>query len=143
MAEEEKNSSPEAEVAETVVESGPEEQDAAAEPSSESESTKAAASLNHKRGRMITAGLVTAVIVSLIAVLVAGMFQFGLKWLKLCPTDLPVNDPSPKLWQEMVSQKVTIQSLGVPEKLRVEAQFKKAVSESTDSGGDTGAKEAK
>jgi hypothetical protein len=143
MAEEEKNSSQETEVTETAAEASPEEQRTAAEPSSEKEPAKAAVSLNHKRGRMITAGLVTAVIVSLIAVLVAGMFQFGLKWLKMCPTDLPVNDPSPKLWQEMVSQKVTTQSLGVPEKLRMEAQFKKGAPESTDSSENTKAKEVK
>ncbi len=143
MAEEEKNSSPETEVAETVVEESAEGLLAAPEPSAEKERTDAAVSLNHKRGRMITAGLVTAVIVSLVAVLVAGMFQFGLKWLKPCPTDLPVNDPSPKLWQEMVSEKVAIQSLGVPEAVRIEAQFKKAAPEQTDSGDGTKAGEAK
>jgi hypothetical protein len=88
---------------------------------------------------MITGGLVTAVIVSLIAVLVAGIFQFSSKWLRPCPTDLPVNDPSPKLWQEVVSQKIANQSLGVPETIKAEAQFKKSAPASNES--DTGAEE--
>jgi hypothetical protein len=143
MGEEEKSSSPNIEAIEASTEDKPEAQPTAAETSAENEPVQAQVSLNHKRGRMITAGLVTAVIVSLIAVLVAGMFQFGFKWLRACPTDLPVNDPSPKLWQEMVSQKVAIQNLGVPDALRVEAQFKKAAPESTDSSGNTKAKETK
>ena len=125
MGEEEKSGSPNIEAIEASTEDEPEVQHTAAETSPENEPVQAQVSLNHKRGRMITAGLVTAVIVSLIAVLVAGMFQFGLRWLRPCPTDLPVNDPSPKLWQEMVSEKVTIQSLGVPETVRADAQFKK------------------
>jgi hypothetical protein len=126
MGEEEKSSSSNIEAIEAPAEDRPEVQHTAAETSPENEAAQAQVVLNHKRGRMITAGLVTAVIVSLIAVLVAGMFQFGLWWLKPCPTDLPVNDPSPKLWQEMVSQQVTIHSLGVPETVKAEAQFKKS-----------------
>ncbi|MGO9566574.1 MAG: hypothetical protein ACLP5H_03435 [Desulfomonilaceae bacterium] len=127
MGEEENSGSPKNEAIEASTEDEPEVQPTAAETSSENEPVQTQVSLNHKRGRMITAGLVTAVIVALIAVLVAGMFQFGLRWLRPCPTDLPVNDPSPKLWQEMVSEKVTIQSLGVPETVRADVQFKKPV----------------
>jgi hypothetical protein len=143
MVEEEKGGSPEAEVTETVAEDSLEGQHISAEPSAEKEPTEAAVSLNHKRGRMVTAGLVTAVIASLIAVLVAGMFQFGLWWLKPCPTDLPVNDPSPKLWQEMVSQKVTIQGLGVPETVRAETQFKQSAPVAKEIGDAAEAKEEK
>jgi nitrate reductase NapE component len=143
MGEEEKNSSPNIEAIEAPAEDRPEEQHTAVETSHENEAAQAQVVLNHKRGRMITAGLVTVVIVSLIAVLVAGMFQFGLWWLKPCPTDLPVNDPSPKLWQEMVSQKVSIQGLGVPEKVRAETQFKKSATVPKESGNDPEAKEGK
>ena len=143
MGEEEKNSSPNIEAIEASTEvdrrcSVPRQRQLP-----EDEAAQAQVVLNHKRGRMITAGLVTAVIVTLVAVLVAGMFQFGSWWLKPCPTDLPVNDPSPKLWQEMVSQKVTIQSLGVPETVRAEAQFKKSAPVPKESGNDTEAKEGK
>ena len=100
-------------------------------------------SLNHKRGRMITGGLVTAVVVTLVVVSVAGIFQLSSKWLRPCPAELPVNDPSPKLWQEMVSQKVTIQGLGVPETVRAEAQFKKSATVPKESGNDNEAKEGK
>ena len=92
---------------------------------------------------MITGGLVTAVVVTLVVVLVAGIFQLSSKWLRPCPAELPVNDPSPKLWQEMVSQKVTIQGLGVPETVRAEAQFKKSATVPKESGNDTEAKEGK
>jgi len=50
------------------------------------------------RGRMIRAGLIATVILSGIAVLVAGIFQLTSRWLIPCPTDLPVNDPAPILW---------------------------------------------
>jgi hypothetical protein len=143
MVDEEKNSSLEPEVAEAAAEDRPEQPQIIAEEAEEEQPVQAQVSLNHKRGRMITAGLVTAVIVSLIAVLVAGMFQLGLWWLRPCPTELPVNDPSPKLWQEMVSQKVTIQNLGVPDTVRAEVQFKKSAPVPTESGSDAEAKEGK
>jgi hypothetical protein len=143
MGEEEKSGSPNTEAVEASTEDRPETQHTTAETSPENEPDRAQVSLNHKRGRMITAGLVTAVIVSLIAVLVAGMFQFGFRWMMACPTDLPVNDPSPKLWQEMVSQKVTIQSLGVPETARAQVQFKKPAPVPKESGSDAEAKEEK
>lgn len=127
MGEEENGGSSNIEAIEASMNDEPEAQHVATETSAEDAAVQAQVSLNHKRGRKITAGLVTAVIVALIAVFVAGMFQVGLRWLRPCPTDLPVNDPSPKLWQEMVSQKVTIQSLGVPETIRAEVQFKPAL----------------
>ncbi len=139
MVEDEKTGSTEAQTTETAIEENLEEQDTAGEPTLETEPTEAAVVLNHKRGRMITAGLVTVVVVSLIAVVVAGIFQFSSKWLRACPTDLPVNDPSPKLWQEVVSQKIANQSLGVPEAIKAEAQFKKSAPGSK--GPDAGAEE--
>ncbi len=143
MGEEEKSGSPNIETIEASTEDEPEAQHTAEEASTENEPVQAQVGLNHKRGRMITAGLVTAVIVSLIAVFVAGTFQFGLRWLRPCPTDLPVNDPSPKLWEEMVSQKVTIQSLGLPEKVRAETQFKRSAPVPKESGSEAEAKEGK
>jgi hypothetical protein len=143
MGEEEKNSYPNIEAIEASAEDRPEVQHTATETTPENKAAQAQVVLNHKRGRMITAGVVTAVIVSFIAVLVAGVFQFSLWWLKPCPTDLPVNDPSPKLWHEMVSQKVTIQSLGVPESARAEAQFKQSAPVQKESSSDADAKEGK
>jgi hypothetical protein len=78
-------------------------------------------------GRMIAAGLIAAVILSGIAVLVAGIFQITSRWLIPCVTDLPVNDPAPILWSEMISDKTTAKSLGVPEKLASGVRFKGAV----------------
>lgn len=143
MGEEEKNSSPNIEAIEASTEDRPKVQQTATETTPENKAAQAQVVLNHKRGRMITAGVVTAVLVSLIAVFVAGMFQFSLWWLKPCPTDLPVNDPSPKLWQEMVSQNVTIQGLGVPESARAEAQFKQSAPVQKESSNDADAKEGK
>lgn len=77
-----------------------------------------------KRGRMITAGVVLAVILAVIAVLVAGIFQLTSRWLIACPSDLPVNDPAPILWQKMETSKLGNQPLGVAKKLVSEARFK-------------------
>ena len=85
--------------------------------------SKMTSSAEH-RGSMIAAGLIAAVIVSGIAVLVAGIFHLTSRWLILCPTDLPVNDPAPILWSEMISDQTTAKSLGVHEKLVTEVRFK-------------------
>jgi hypothetical protein len=142
MVEEEKNSSLEPEVAKATAEDGPEQQ-IAPEEAEEEQQVHETVSQAQKRGRMIAGGLVAAVVVSLVAVLVAGIFQLSSKWLRPCPAELPVNDPSPKLWQEMVSQKVTIQGLGVPEKVRAETQLKKPAPVKEESGSETEAKDAK
>jgi hypothetical protein len=84
---------------------------------------------HRKRGRMIAAGVAATVILSLIAILVAAIFQVTSKWLVVCPTDLPVNDPAPILWKTMVSESVTPFGLGVPEDILKEAGFKGAKSE--------------
>ncbi|AFM24095.1 hypothetical protein [Desulfomonile tiedjei] len=82
-----------------------------------------------KRGRMVAAGIITAVGVSIIAVIVAGIFHFTSKLLIVCPTDLPVNDPSPKLWSQIVSEKQENMALGVSGQLAVETKFKQTGSE--------------
>jgi hypothetical protein len=79
-----------------------------------------------KRGRIVATGLVTAVILSLIAVIVAGIFQITSRLLIPCPTDLPVNDPAPILWKSMTSQQVTAQPLGISEKISGEVKLKEA-----------------
>ncbi|MEJ2719046.1 MAG: hypothetical protein P8182_18260 [Deltaproteobacteria bacterium] len=81
-------------------------------------------SVAEKRGRMIAAGVVLAVILSVIAVLVAGIFQLTSRWLVACPSDLPVNDPAPALWQKMENPKLGNQPLGVAKKLVSETRFK-------------------
>ncbi len=79
-----------------------------------------------RRGRMVATGLVTAVILALIAVIVAGIFQVTSKLMTPCPTDLPVNDPAPILWKSMTSQQVTAQPLGISEKFSGEVKLKEA-----------------
>ncbi|MGB6063384.1 MAG: hypothetical protein WBG50_01160 [Desulfomonilaceae bacterium] len=143
MAEEDKNSCLEAEEAQAPAGDGPEEQQIVAETGEEKEPIQGVRSPNQKRGRMIAAGLVTAVILSVVAVLVAGVFQFGFRWLRPCSKDLPVNDPSPKFWQELVSEKVPAQTLGVPVTLAPKVQFKEAAPISEVSGADAQTTERK
>jgi len=64
------------------------------------------------------------VIISVITLLVAAIFQLTSRWVIVCPSDLPVNDPAPILWKGMVSESVPPQPLGVPEKLTGEAGYK-------------------
>jgi len=80
--------------------------------------------LSEKRGRLVAAGMVATVVVALVALAVAGIVQLTSKWLVVCPTDLPVNDPAPILWKTVVTDDVKAQSLGVPGKLMAEARFK-------------------
>ena len=80
--------------------------------------------LASKRGRMVATGLVTAVILSMIAVIVAGIFQITSKLLVQCPTDLPVNDPAPILWNDITSRQVKAQPLGISEKIAGEVKLK-------------------
>jgi hypothetical protein len=80
--------------------------------------------LAEKRGRMVASGLIAAVVLSLIAVLVAGIFQFGTKFLAPCPADLPVNDPAPVLWKAMTAENVPQQSLGVAQTVSGQVKLK-------------------
>ncbi|MCX5861502.1 MAG: hypothetical protein WCG29_00515 [Desulfomonile sp.] len=79
---------------------------------------------NDKRGRVVVAGLMATVILAVVALLVAGIFQLTTRWLIVCPKELPVNDPAPVLWKDVVSDKVSPKTLGVPGKLLTEAGLK-------------------
>jgi hypothetical protein len=68
--------------------------------------------------------LVATVILSGVAVLVAGIFQLTSRWLIPCPTDLPINDPAPILWTRLISDKVGPASLGLPKGVAVEVRLK-------------------
>jgi len=81
-------------------------------------------SLRNKRGRMIAAGLVATVILSVIALVVAGVFQLTSRWLIVCPVDVPVNDPAPVLWKAMVEENVVPAALGTPTNVRGETGLK-------------------
>jgi len=70
-----------------------------------------------KRGRMVAAGLIASVILAVVAMTVAGIFQLTSGRLIKCPSDLPVNDPAPILWKDVESKEVKSTSLGVPEEL--------------------------
>jgi hypothetical protein len=82
-----------------------------------------------KRGRMVVAGIIAAIVLSIIAVIVAGIFHFTSKLLIGCPTDLPVNDPAPKLWSLIVSEKTVNMPLGVSGPLVSETAFRQTGSE--------------
>ncbi len=77
-----------------------------------------------KRGRMVAAGVVTAVILAVIAVVVAAVFQLTSQWLIQCPEDLAVNDPAPKLWEQLTDKQTVPQTLGVPSRIMKEVSFK-------------------
>jgi hypothetical protein len=74
--------------------------------------------------RMILTGVTTAAILSIIAVLVAGIFHLSSKWLTTCPHDLPINDPAPILWNQMTSARGPTAPLGVPAAVVAQARFK-------------------
>ncbi len=76
------------------------------------------------RSRMIMAGVFTAAILAVIAVVVAGVFQVTSKWLITCPHDLPVNDPAPILWSQVTSTEKTPASLGVSQAVAMQVRFK-------------------
>ncbi|MFH1115517.1 MAG: hypothetical protein V1792_16535 [Pseudomonadota bacterium] len=77
-----------------------------------------------KRGRMVAAGFIASVILAVIAVTVAGIFQFTSGWLVKCPSDLPVNDPAPILWKDVESKEAKSAPLGVPEDLMKQVGWK-------------------
>ncbi len=132
MADEEKtkdfaeSESPVEEATEEVTETAPEEvPEVLAAASCQTEEQKTAAdSPDEKRRRLVVGGLVAATILSLVAVLVAGIFQLTARWLIQCPQDLPVNDPSPVLWSEMISDRAVTQPLGIQDKLVEMTKFK-------------------
>jgi hypothetical protein len=86
--------------------------------------------VNLKRGKMITSTLVTTIIITFIAIAVAGVFQFTGWFLRVCPQELPVNDPSPILWKDVTSDKPVNATLGVPDKLKQETALKSLAGDS-------------
>jgi hypothetical protein len=83
----------------------------------EGEVAVAGAAAREKRGRLIMAGLAAATVATLVAVIVAGLFQFTSKWLTQCPRDRTANGPALILWKGVIADKTATQPLGVPEKL--------------------------
>lgn len=95
---------------------------AAEEPKSENNNNN-----NHlaeKRGRMVAAAVLAAVVLSVIALVVAGIFHWTAGYIMICPKDLDVNDPAPILWKELEAKSTKSQPLGVPKKLLSAAGFK-------------------
>ena len=92
----------------------------------DTEEQKPGNALAEKRGRMVVAGATLVVILCLIAVLVAGIFQLTSRWLVKCPEDMPVNDPARVLWQKLETPKLADQTLGVSDALLTETGLKKA-----------------
>ena len=88
------------------------------------EPAKKGNSVAEKRGRMVMAGVVLAVILSVIAVFVAAVFQLTARLIAHCPADVKVNDPAPILWKKMETGDLGKQPLGVAGKLLSEARFK-------------------
>ncbi len=80
--------------------------------------------LAEKRGRMIASAMLAAVVLSLIALVVAGIFNWTAAYLTICPKDLSVNDPAPVLWMELEAKSTKAQPLGVPKNLISTASFK-------------------
>lgn len=100
---------------------------ASAEPEGVARKTEEEVPVNHlagKRGRMVAAGLIAAVILSAIAVVVTALFQFSSRWLLPCPSDLPVNDPAPILWKNLTSTQDGSAPLGVAENLVKQTRWK-------------------
>jgi hypothetical protein len=97
--------------------------------------------LNQKRARIMAAGILTAVLLSVVAVLVAGIFAFTTRWMKVCPTDLPVNDPARQLSQQLAAEKAGSQSLGVSGKIAEETRLKGMGSAQSQGQADPGKRE--
>ena len=102
---------------------GPQDEQVGAE-KTESDETYTDNEIAEKRGRMVAAGVIATVVLSVIAVVVAGVFQFTAAWFMSCPGDLPVNDPAPILWNDIVTKKEAPPALGVPKDLAKEVSLK-------------------
>jgi hypothetical protein len=122
---EEKEKAPEAAIPAGSAEEAPTE--GTGQVAMQSEEAAPAPRRNHKaekRGRLVMAGLIATATVSIIALGVAGVVQLTSRWLTVCPTDLPVNDPAPILWKTVTADQIKAQPLGVPERIAGEARFK-------------------
>jgi hypothetical protein len=81
--------------------------------------------LAEKRGRLVAGGIAATVVLSVVALLVFGIFQLTGWWRVVCPTDLPVNDPAPLLWKVVTSDQPGAHSLGVTGGIAEEAAYKR------------------
>ena len=88
-----------------------------AEEQHETVTTKKENHVSDKRSRLISASITATIIISVISVSVFGIFQLTTKWRKVCPAEIPVNDPAPVLWQDIISEQIKSAKLGVPEKV--------------------------
>lgn len=127
MADDEKEFSKEAEKVESPSGEESTTQEPEAPEAHEAAAEKVPNGLAEKRGRMVASGLIAAVVLSLVAVLVAGIFQLGSKFLAPCPADLPVNDPSPILWKALTAESVPQQSLGVAKNVSGQVRLKGSI----------------
>ena len=82
--------------------------------------------LAEKRGRMVSAGILSALILSLLVVVVAAIFQLSSRILLKCPQDLSVNDPAPVLWEKIEVPRLGQQPVGLPDYLLTQAALKAA-----------------
>lgn len=126
MGEEEKDTLLNTDATEAKTIEGPSADEPKEPPTEEEKPADEVKELAIRRGRIVATGLVTAVILSLIAVIVAGIFQITSRLLIPCPTDLPVNDPAPILWKNMTSRQVAAQPLGISDKISGEVKLKEA-----------------
>lgn len=88
--------------------------------STETKTTTDSDTANHeveKRSRLISASIIAVIIISLISVSVFGIFQLTSKFLVACPFEVPINDPAPVLWQDIISEQTRSARLGVTEKM--------------------------
>lgn len=105
-----------------IEEASAEEPQAASEP--QQDAPKNNNHLAEKRGRMVASAVLAAVVLTVIAVVVAGIFHLTAGLIVICPADLAVNDPAPILWTELEADSVNSQPLGVPKSLLTVARFK-------------------
>ncbi len=85
-----------------------------------------------KRGRMIGAGVIATLTLALIAILVYGVFHVTAGWFIKCPSDVAVNDPAPRLWERLDSEKTEPAGLGVPEQMQQTVALKNGTAEESD-----------
>jgi hypothetical protein len=83
---------------------------------------------------MVTAGILSALILSLLVVVVAAIFQLTSRILVKCPQDLSVNDPAPVLWEKIEVPRLGEQPVGLPENLLQQASLKAAAASAEEQG---------
>jgi len=116
------------EVTEEQPEAQPEKargEDLTAEPATQDEQKQEDNHVAVRRGRLIAAGILAAVILATLAVVVAGVFQFTSAFMRPCAVDLRVNDPAPVLWHDLTTEKTKRAPLGVPSELAEDTAWKR------------------